>query len=175
MLLGLELVDDELLQGGGLCSGLCVALLYFLEGGGCQHWRVYPTGTRGKVAARTVMFPFMSFLTREKVVGPRRSGRRGVSFRVRGSLDWRVRGGVPKMGVRDSAASMNSLVAMALFLSASTGTSTKERLKVLASKNVPPGGITGADMAAVVVVLTTLVGRMDDRERRQGQEREASL
>lgn len=53
------------------------------------------------------------------------------------------------MGVRDSAASMNSLVAMALFLSASTGTSTKERLKVLASKNVPPGGITGADMMVV--------------------------
>lgn len=55
------------------------------------------------------------------------------------------------MGVRDSAASMNSLVAMALFLSASTGTSTKERLKVLASKKVPPGGITGADMMAVLV------------------------
>jgi hypothetical protein len=53
---------------------------------------------------------------------------------------------VPKMGVRDSAASMNSLVAIALFLSASTGTSTKERLNVLASKKVPPGGITGADM-----------------------------
>lgn len=52
------------------------------------------------------------------------------------------------MGVRDSAASMNSLVAMALFLSASTGTSTKERLKVLASKKVPPGGMTGADMMA---------------------------
>lgn len=62
-------------------------------------------------------------------------------------------GGVPKMGVRDSAASMNSLVAIALFLSASTGTSTKERLKVLASKKVPPGGITGADMMAGLVVL----------------------
>lgn len=58
---------------------------------------------------------------------------------------------MPKMGVRDSAASMNSLVAMALFLSASTGTSTKERLKVFASKKVPPGGMTGADMMAVLV------------------------
>lgn len=33
VLLGLELVDDELLQGGGLCSSLCVALVYFLGGG----------------------------------------------------------------------------------------------------------------------------------------------
>lgn len=32
MLLGLELVDDELLQGGGFRSGLCVALVYFLGG-----------------------------------------------------------------------------------------------------------------------------------------------
>lgn len=31
MLLGLELVDDELLQGGGLSRSLCVALVYFLE------------------------------------------------------------------------------------------------------------------------------------------------
>lgn len=53
---------------------------------------------------------------------------------------------MPKMGVRDSAASMNSLVAMALALSASIGTSENDRLKVLASKKVPPGGITGADI-----------------------------
>lgn len=31
VLLGLELVNDKLLQGGGLCSGLCVSLLYFLR------------------------------------------------------------------------------------------------------------------------------------------------
>lgn len=31
MLLGLELVDDKLLQGGGLCRSLCVALVYFLK------------------------------------------------------------------------------------------------------------------------------------------------
>lgn len=78
------------------------------------------------------------------------------------------------MGVRDSAASMNSLVAMALFLSASIGTSTKERLKVLASKKVPPGGMTGADMTAVVltvfvvlVCMCLLVVLVSARQRRQ--------
>lgn len=45
MLLGLELVDDELLQGGGLCSGLCVALVYFLEEQGSALARVLFWGT----------------------------------------------------------------------------------------------------------------------------------
>lgn len=85
MLLGLELVDDELLQRGGLCSSLCVALLYFLGEGRCQHRHVCLFEASRKGAVRTVMLPFMSLLTREKVVGPRRSGSLAVSFRVRGS------------------------------------------------------------------------------------------
>lgn len=87
VLLGLELVDDELLQRGGLCSSLCVALLYFLGKGRYQHQHRHVClfeASRGG-AVRTVMLPFMSFLTREKVVGPRRSGSQAVSFRARGS------------------------------------------------------------------------------------------
>lgn len=48
------------------------------------------------------------------------------------------------MVVKDSAASRNSVVEMALSLSASTGTSTKERLKV--ESRVAPSGTAGADM-----------------------------
>jgi hypothetical protein len=54
----------------------------------------------------------------------------------------------PKMVTRDSAASRKSVVAMALSFSASMGTSTKDFLKVWTM--VPPGGITGADMAAMI-------------------------
>lgn len=91
MLLGLELVDYKLLQGGGLCSSLCVALVYFLgQQAGVSTGRVAYLEAAGSDVVRTVMLPFMSFLTREKVVGPRRSGSRAVSFRVRVSLaGWR--------------------------------------------------------------------------------------
>ena len=58
------------------------------------------------------------------------------------------RGFVPKMVVRDSAASRKSKVAMAFSLSASTGTSTKDLRKVWTM--VWPAGMMGADMAAVV-------------------------
>lgn len=51
------------------------------------------------------------------------------------------------MVVSDSAASRNSVVATALPFSASTGTSTKDCLKVWTI--VPPGGMTGADILAV--------------------------
>lgn len=51
------------------------------------------------------------------------------------------------MVVKDSAASRNSVVEMALSLLASMGTSTKDFLKV--SSKVPPGGIVGADMVSV--------------------------
>ena len=51
---------------------------------------------------------------------------------------------IPKMVVRDSAASRNWVVAIALSFSASTGTVVKDCLKV--STMVPPGGMTGADM-----------------------------
>lgn len=51
---------------------------------------------------------------------------------------------VPNMVVKDSAASRNCVVAIALPLSASMGTLTKDCLKVCTM--VPPGGMTGADM-----------------------------
>ena len=54
---------------------------------------------------------------------------------------------VPKMVVSDSAASRKSLVAMARPLASSMGTSTKDFLKDCTM--VLPGGITGADMAAL--------------------------
>ena len=50
----------------------------------------------------------------------------------------------PKIVVKDSAASRNSVVEMALSFSAFTGTSLKDFLKV--SRMVPPGGISTADM-----------------------------
>lgn len=56
----------------------------------------------------------------------------------------------PKMVIRDSAASRKSVVAMALSLSASMGTSAKDFLKV--STMVPPGGMTGADMLGDAVL-----------------------
>jgi hypothetical protein len=46
------------------------------------------------------------------------------------------------MVVKDSAASRNSVVAIALFLSASMGTSVNDFRKV--SSKVPPGGMTTA-------------------------------
>lgn len=46
--------------------------------------------------------------------------------------------GLPNSVVNDSAASRNSVVAIALSFSLSTGTSVKDFLSV--SRNVPPGG-----------------------------------
>lgn len=55
------------------------------------------------------------------------------------------------MVVKDSVASRNSEVETALSLSASIGTSTKERLKV--DRRVAPGGTEGADMMADAFLL----------------------
>lgn len=58
---------------------------------------------------------------------------------------------VPKMVVRDSAASRNSVVRTALPLASSIGTSTKDLLKV--DTMVLPGGMTGADIIGRLVVI----------------------
>jgi hypothetical protein len=50
---------------------------------------------------------------------------------------------IPNSVVRDSAASRNSLVAMALSFSLSTGTSVKDLL--IESRKVPPGGYAFVD------------------------------
>jgi hypothetical protein len=55
--------------------------------------------------------------------------------------------GEPKIVVRDSAASRNSAVEMALSFSASMGTSTKDFLRV--STKVPPAGMTVAEAILV--------------------------
>lgn len=61
---------------------LCSAGL-FSGGSRSQNWHAWWFGALETGVVRTVMLPFMSFLTREKVVGPRRSGRRAVSFKDR--------------------------------------------------------------------------------------------
>lgn len=58
---------------------------------------------------------------------------------------------LPNMVVRDSAASRNSVVWMALFLSASIGTSVKDFLNV--SRRVPSGGIEAAILLGSVCNL----------------------
>lgn len=73
----------------------------------------------------TLMFPSMSDLTGEKATDPRASN----------------------IEVKDSAASRNSVVEMALSFSASIGTSTKDRLKVESS--VAPWGTAGVDMMLI--------------------------
>ncbi len=59
---------------------------------------------------------------------------------------------LPKMVVSDSAASRKSLVAMARPLASSIGTSTNDFLKDCTM--VLPGGMTGADMAALGEVVS---------------------
>jgi len=63
-------------------------------------------------------------------------------------------GALPNMLVRDSAASRKSVVWMALALSASTGTSVKDFLKV--SRRVPPGGIVVAAILRVIDLVFTV-------------------
>lgn len=82
---------------------------------------------------RTLIFPEMSDLTGPKAVEPRTSDLQ-ISICL---YHWDI-GDIPKRVVRDSAASRNSLVLMALLLALSTGTSTKDFLTVL--KKVSPGG-----------------------------------
>lgn len=98
----------------------------------------------------TLMLPRMSFLTGVKATDPSKSvmcAGRGRNSQSRSSVissDKAKARQVPKMVVRLSAASKNSVVPMALSLSASMGTSTKDFLRV--STKVPPAGITTADM-----------------------------
>lgn len=70
----------------------------------------------------------------------------------------------PKRVVKDSAASRKSLVAIALSLAVSTGTSTNDFCKV--SSQVLPGGITGADMIAKEAQLV-IAQRMREKEGRE--------
>lgn len=83
----------------------------------------------------------MSFLTGEKARDPRTSAFKNQNQETqRTALTLSYCHGhiVPNMPVRDSEASRNSVVEMALFFSASTGTSVNDCLKV--SRTVPPGG-----------------------------------
>jgi len=93
-------------------------------------------------AVDTLTLPRISLFTGLNAAEPRTSvhgDQDGVLNGVEGNT-------VPNNVARDSAASKNLLVLMALSLLSSTGTSVKEALMV--SKNVPPGGYVGADMLA---------------------------
>jgi len=88
----------------------------------------------------TLTLPRISLLTGLNAAEPRTSDdgdQYGLPNGVEGNT-------IPNSVARDSAASKNLLVLMALSLVSSTGTSVKEALMV--SKNVPPGGYVGADM-----------------------------
>lgn len=74
----------------------------------------------------------------------------------------------PKRLVKDSAASRKSLVATALSLAASTGTSTNDFCKV--SSQVLPGGMTGADMIAQRSIANC--HRREESDRRKMGEKE---
>lgn len=79
----------------------------------------------------------------------------------------------PKRVVKDSAASRNSLVDMALSLAASTGTSTNDFFKV--SSQVWPGGMTGADMIAKNKIKSIDDCHRKRREKEEGGFRGAKL
>lgn len=108
------------------------------------------------------MLPIMSFFTGEKATEPRRSCARRVSVCAVMSC-CRDERQLPNMVVSDSAASRNSVVEIALPLSASIGTLVKDALKV--SRYVPPWG------ACAVAILSDC--RM--REVRVVKQRETSL
>lgn len=84
------------------------------------------------------MLPSMSFLTGVNAIEPKRSGEQVSIFAII-TPEPEVAGNLPKRVVNDSAASRKSEVGMALPLEESTGTSTKDFLRV--SNQVPPGGI----------------------------------
>lgn len=84
------------------------------------------------------MLPSMSFLTGVNAIEPKRSGKEVSIFAII-APEPEVAGNLPKRVVNDSAASRKSEVGMALPLEESTGTSTKDFLRV--SNQVPPGGI----------------------------------
>jgi len=109
---------------------------------------VIPDASVARTPRRTLTLPNMSFLTGAKATDPRTSvsAVRPARYHVPCYLTLH-RSHAPKIVVRDSAASRNSLVEMALFFSASIGTSVKDFLKV--SRKVPPGGI-GVEMVISV-------------------------
>lgn len=84
------------------------------------------------------MLPSMSFLTGVNAIEPKRSGEQ-VRISAMITPEFEMAGSLPKRVVNDSAASRKSEVGMALPLEESTGTSTKDFLRV--SNQVPPGGI----------------------------------
>lgn len=115
------------------------------------------------------MLPIMSDLTGEKATEPSASihERIGAVRRRTMARGGPRRGGPrrggqgsPNMVVSDSAASRNWVVATALSFSASSGTLTKDCLNV--STMVPPGGMTGADMAAAAGEVDGVVGSARD-------------
>ena len=107
-------------------------LLGFSELEACRM-RIWEEG-RG----RTLMLPIMSFLTGVKAIEPRTSGEVSVAIPRNNFREDSRRPDLPKSVVSDSEASRKSVVGMALSLLASTGTPTKDFLRV--SNHVPPAG-----------------------------------
>jgi hypothetical protein len=123
VLLLLELVEGKILQGLRKCWRCELPIADFLQ------YVSIPLLTASPILIRTLMLPFMSFLTGLNAAEPNTSNR----------------------VVRLSAASRNSVVGIALSLDSSSGTSTKLFLTV--SKNVLPGGYA----AAIVIVIGLVV------------------
>ena len=85
----------------------------------------------------------MSFLTGVKAIEPSTSARLSIDWHDASLHDYSI----PNKVERDSDASKNSVVEMALSLLSSTGTSTKDLFSV--SNQVPPAGYEKFDGTAM--------------------------
>lgn len=129
VLLRLQLIEDEILEGFGLEGRSELSVSDFLP---IVNTSPYPFFQ----SKPTLTLPSMSFFTGVNATEPKTSA--SLQLAAIQNVEHREGKLVPKSVVNDSAASRNSVVAMALSFSLLTGTSVKDTLRV--SRKVPPSG-----------------------------------
>ena len=147
MFLRLEFIENEFLKGFGFqgCSELSVSDFLAI---------VNTSSSLALINKHTLTLPSMSFFTGVNATEPNTSGISPLAEIQKCRMFENQK--VPNSVVNDSAASRNSVVAIALSFSLLTGTSVKETLRV--SRKVPPSGYDCAIVSAGLVFGGQVVG-----------------